>query len=53
MVPGAESLSTAGNAVAENSDSSLKAGGKSNSNRSATAVSTQSSGGSYVDFDFF
>ncbi|XP_024397418.1 serine/threonine-protein kinase D6PKL1 [Physcomitrium patens] len=53
VVPGAESLSTAGNAVAENSDSSLKAGEKSNSNRSATAVSTQSSGGSYVDFDFF
>lgn len=34
------------------SDSSIKAGENCNSNRSATQ-STQSSGGSYLDFDFF
>jgi hypothetical protein len=49
---GQDTLSTSSNPVPVHSESSLKAGEKSNSNRSATK-STQSSGGSYLDFDFF
>lgn len=55
VTSGQDSLNVSSNALSGHkfdSDSSLKAGEKSNSNRSATQ-STQSSGGSYLDFDFF
>nr|PNR48515.1 hypothetical protein PHYPA_012992 [Physcomitrium patens] len=53
-VGGADTPGTAGNAVAGNSESNDKACEKKNSKGSGTAgVSTQSSGGSYLDLDFF
>ncbi|KAG0559846.1 hypothetical protein KC19_10G133700 [Ceratodon purpureus] len=54
VVAGSDTLSSSSNPVPVHSESSLKVGEKSNnnSNRSATK-STQSSGGSYLDFDFF
>lgn len=53
VVAGPDNQSTPSNTVPGHSESSsFKAVEKSNSNRSATQ-STQSSGGSYLDFDFF
>lgn len=52
VVAGPDNQSTPSNPVPGHSESSHKAVEKSNSNRSATQ-STQSSGGSYLDFDYF